>query len=344
MEYTDTRVREHSEHYYVRLSQAATVPELETLRGEFLGKTGIIAGLMAALKDMSPEEKRRLGPEYNYFKRSAQEAFDLKHQALMGASPQQGAGKSRPLDVTSYALRMPRGSLHPITLVTQRLEDIFISMGFDVVDGPEVEIDEINFEALNIPADHPARDMQDTFWLDIPRMLLRTHTSTVQVRSMRSQQPPLAVVSLGRAYRNEATDASHDFIFSQCEGLYIDKKVSMAHLIGVLRTYLQALFQKETLQVRIRPSYFPFVEPGIEVDMTCPFCASGCSVCKQSRWIELGGAGLVHPNVLRASGINPDEYSGFAWGFGLTRLCMLLYAIDDIRLLHSGRIDFLRQF
>ena len=186
--------------------------------------------------------------------------------------------------------------------------------------------------------------MQDTFWLDIPGMLLRTQTSTVQIHTMQQEQPPIAIITPGRVYRQEATDASHDFMFQQLEGLVIDKNISMSDLLGTLQTWLKMVFNKNDLSLRIRPGYFPFVEPGIEVDITCPFCSLGCSTCKKTGWIEMGGAGLIHPNVLRAGGIDPEIYSGFAFGFGTTRLAMLMYGINDIRLLHNNDKEFLKQF
>ena len=217
-------------------------------------------------------------------------------------------------------------------------------MGYEILDGPEVETDFYNFQALNIPADHPARDMQDTFWLTLPGFLMRTHTSSVEIHTMVNRKPPLAIVVPGRAYRNEATDASHDFMFMQLEGLFVDKNVSLAHLFATVQTFLQNLFEKKDLTIKVRPSYYPFVEPGVDIIMSCPFCPQGCSVCKRTRWIEIAGAGLTHPAVLEACKINPNEYSGFAFGFGLTRLVMLKYGITDIRLLHSNKIEFLKQF
>lgn len=216
-------------------------------------------------------------------------------------------------------------------------------MGFEIAHGPELEDEKYNFEALNIPSDHPARDIHDTFWTTLPHRLLRTHTTNVQAHYLEQKNFPIAMAVLGRCFRHEATDASHDYMFYQCEGLVIDKNISMAHLLGLLETYLKALFGKE-LATRLRPSYFPFVEPGVEVDITCPFCSNGCSTCKRTGWIELGGAGLVHPNVLRFHGIDPKKWSGCAWGFGLTRLAMLMYGIPDIRLLHESKISFLSLF
>lgn len=217
-------------------------------------------------------------------------------------------------------------------------------MGFEIIDGPELEEDFYNFEALNIPPDHPARDMQDTFWLTLPGRLMRTHTSSVEIHAMLKKKPPLAIVVPGRAYRNEATDASHDFQFMQLEGLLVDKNVSLSNLLATMKSFLQTFFERKDLTLRIRPGYFPFVEPGIEIDMSCPFCTQGCAVCKRTRWIEVAPAGLTHPAVLKACSIDPTEYSGFAFGMGLTRLVMLKYGITDIRLLHSNKVEFLQQF
>ena len=212
------------------------------------------------------------------------------------------------------------------------------------MDGPEIETDYYNFEALNIPQNHPARDMQDTFWIDVPGLVMRTHTSNVQVRTMELHNPPFAIIAHGRTFRNEATDASHDCMFRQLEGLVVSEDASIAQLIATMQLFLRSYFKKESIKVRCRPSYFPFVEPGIEIDMSCPFCSSGCSTCKHSTWIEVVGAGLVHPHVLKAGGIDAQKYAGFAFGFGLTRLVMIKYGIKDIRLLHNPQIEFLKQF
>ena len=247
------------------------------------------------------------------------------------------------MDLTIPAPPPGAGSLHPLSQIQAEIEDLFVSLGFTVLDGPEVESDEHNFDALNIPADHPARDMQDTFWLD-GGWLLRTHTSPVQVRGMRKFGPPLRMIAPGRVFRNEEVDASHEHTFYQLEGMMVDKDVSVANLLYFMKTLLSAIFKRE-VTVRLRPGYFPFVEPGFELDIQCLICGgSGCPVCKQSGWVELLPCGLVHPNVLRKSGIDPEEYSGFAFGLGLTRLVMMRYAIDDIRQLQGGDLRFLRQF
>jgi phenylalanyl-tRNA synthetase alpha chain len=247
-------------------------------------------------------------------------------------------------DPTLPAPKPRRGSLHPITRVTRELEDLFTSMGWHVLDGPEVELERYNFDALNIPSDHPARDTMDTFRCDPEgKLVLRTHTSPGQVRAMETLKPPFRAIVPGKVFRNETVDASHEHTFHQMEGLCVDKDVSVGHLIGTMKTLLRGIFGKD-IEVRLRPGYFPFVEPGFELDARCPFCTSGCSVCKQSTWIELLPCGMVHPNVLRAGGIDPEQWTGFAFGLGLSRLTMLRYGIDDVRLLLSGDLRFLEQF
>lgn len=326
------------------LQNAQTPEALELVRIHFLGRNGAIAQLIEKLKNLPLDEKRILGPLCNEFKRTAEATFEQKKQSFEQRSMQDELSRKATFDVTAYLPNSLRGTLHPLTLISQRIENIFVSMGFAVRRGPEVETEYHNFEALNIPKDHPAREMFDTLWLDIPGLLLRTHTSPVQVHAMLAGKLPLAIIAPGRCYRHEATDASHDFVFMQLEGLMIDRSISMSNLLATIKTMFEALFEKKSLQMRVRPSYFPFVEPGIETDVECPFCTNGCSVCKYTRWIEMGGAGLVHPNVLTSCGIDPTQYSGFAFGFGLTRLTMLMYGINDIRLLHSGKVEFLDQF
>ncbi len=326
------------------INQAQNLTTLETIRVDLLGRKGKLADLMVVLKDLSIEEKRTLGPLANQVKTELEELFQQKKNNLFNDSLRQEEEHYAGFDVTAYKTGHKKGSLHPYTQLTQKNIAIFTSLGFKISDGPEIETEFYNFEALNIPESHPARDMQDTFWIDVPGMLLRTHTSTVQIHTMQEGNLPIAVITPGRVYRQEATDASHDFMFQQLEGLVIDKNISMSHLLGTLKTWLHLIFNRNDLSLRIRPGYFPFVEPGIEVDVTCPFCTSGCSTCKKTGWIEMGGAGLIHPNVLKAGGINPEIYRGFAFGFGMTRLAMLIYGINDIRLLHSNDKEFLKQF
>ncbi len=326
------------------LKSSNSEASLEELRVKYLGRSGILADLMSQLKPLSLEEKRVIGPRLNKLKVTIQDLVNTHKATLEHNKIKLQLENDKDFDVTAYKAQKQSGSLHPYTYAIEKLEDIFITMGYEIVEGPEVEDEFHNFTALNIPHDHPARDMQDTFWLNLPNMLMRTHTSSVQIHTLKNRKPPFAIAALGRAYRNEATDASHDFMFMQTEILYINKTASLAELFGTIQCFLSALFDTDNLQIRTRPSYFPFTEPSIEVDMSCPFCIEGCSVCKQTCWIELGGAGLVHPNVLKAAEINPQEYSGFAFGFGLTRLVMLKYNINDIRLLNSNRLDFLKQF
>jgi phenylalanyl-tRNA synthetase alpha chain len=328
-----------------KLMQSNSIDLLEQLRLEFLGKKGILPELNEQLKAMTIEQKRTYGPLLQQLRADVELKLNDSIKRLTEANIAMMHSKEANFDITTSLERQNQGSIHPLTLVARELEDIFISMGFEIVQGREVEDDWYNFQALNIPHDHPARDAHDTFWLEnLPNRLLRTHTSTVQIHTMQQKRPPLAIFSYGRVFRNEATDASHDFMFMQGEPLLIDKNISMAHLLSCAQNFLQALFDKKDLKIRVRPSYFPFVEPGVEIDASCPFCKIGCSVCKRSGWIEISGAGLVHPNVLRACNIDPTIYSGFAMGFGLSRLAMLKYGISDTRLFHDQRLHILDQF
>lgn len=326
------------------LETSSSLEMLEAVRIEFLGRKGKIANIMPLLADLSLEDKRVVGPLMNELKANVEQLFEAKKQSFADALLAQKEEAFKNFDVTAYTKRQLEGSLHPYTHVHTIITDFFRSIGFQVADGHEAETEFYNFEALNIPANHPARDMQDTFWLNIPSMVMRTHTSNVQIHSMQKYNPPIALISIGRVYRNEATDASHDCMFQQFEGMFIDKNVSLANVIATMKLFLQTFLDDKNLKLRVRPGFFPFVEPGIEIDASCPFCTDGCSTCKHSRWIEMVGAGLIHPNVLKAGGIDPQEFRGFAFGFGLTRLVMLKYGISDIRLLHSSSVEFLKQF
>ncbi|MFH0898188.1 MAG: phenylalanine--tRNA ligase subunit alpha [bacterium] len=326
------------------LQTIKSIKNLDQLRTEYLGKNGAITSLLKELKNLSDDDKKIFGPQINQLKAQTHEAFDQAGQNLIEKQKQSLIAKQQHFDVTAYQPRALQGHLHPYSLFIHEIEDIFLSMGYQILDGPEVETDFYNFTALNIPKDHPARDMYDTLWTDKPDHLLRTHTSTVQIHAMQTLPLPLAAIVPGRTFRYEAVDASHDFQFMQCEGLYIDKHVNLSHLFATAQTFLKTLFKKDELDIRIRPGFFPFVEPGFEIDMRCPFCTDGCSTCKKTTWMEVFPAGLIHPNVLKAGGIDPNEYSGFAFGFGLSRLVMLKYGIRDIRLLLSGDVKFLEQF
>jgi phenylalanyl-tRNA synthetase alpha chain len=297
----------------------------------------------AALKSAPPEERKRIGVETNELKRTVDAELARKREELVLQAVERERAAAT-LDATIPGRRESRGSLHPITLVTRELEDLFTSMGYAVLDGPEVELGHYNFEALNIPADHPAREMHDTFWCDPgQRLLLRTHTSPVQVRALERFAPPFRAIAPGRCFRNETVDASHEHTFHQMEGLVVGQGISVGHLIGTMKTFLREVFRRD-LEVRLRPGYFPFVEPGFELDVRCPFCTEGCSVCKRTTWVELCPCGMVHPAVLRAGGVDPEVHTGFAFGLGLSRLVMLRFGIDDIRLLMGGDLRFLEQF
>lgn len=327
-----------------KTNAASNLKDLENIRLSFLGKKGSISLLLQNLKDLSIEEKKEFGPQIQQLRQEAEELITNRKNIIIIEQADKATHRLQNFDVTAYQPNASTGHLHPLTLFTHEIQNIFLSMGYEVWDGPEFESEFNNFSALNIPQDHPARDMYDTFWTNHPKHLLRTHTSPVQIRTMLNKKPPLAGIAPGRTYRHEAVDASHDFMFMQCEGLLIDKNVTVAHLFATAQIFLKTLFQKNSLDIRIRPGFFPFVEPGFEIDMRCVFCKSGCSVCKQSTWIEVFPGGLVHPHVLQACNIDPQEYSGFAFGFGLTRLVMLRYGINDIRLLYGGHLKFLEQF
>jgi len=313
--------------------------ELEELKVKYLGRNGELTKLLKNLKDIADEEKPKVGKLANEIKESLGSALN---RVADNFEDSVGGGEEFS-NLTLPGIQKGKGSLHPNTLMQNELEQIFTAMGFKVIEGPDLESEYFNFTALNIPEDHPARDTQDTFWLEDGN-LLKTHTSPMQVRAMRKYGAPLRAVFPGRCFRFEATDASHDSTFYQLEGLMIDKDISIANVIAVMKELLRAVFNKD-VKVRQRPGYFPFVEPGFELDINCLICeGEGCSVCKQSGWLELLPCGLVHPNVIKAGGLDPKEYSGFAFGLGLTRLVMMKYGIDDIRLLQGGDLRFLKQF
>jgi len=334
------------------LARIAAAPDADALRAlerEFLDKGGVVAGLLAAVPTLPPNERRAAGQAANALKNAVAAALEARRAALESARLDAELACDD-FDATLPGRAFATGGLHPITQAARRLEEIFASMGYHVLDGPEVELDWYNFEALNIPADHPARDMQDTFFVTTGapnerpgHLVLRTHTSPVQIRAMERLAPPFRAIAPGRVFRQETTDATHEHTFHQMEGLVVGEGIGVAHLIGTMKTFLREVFDQD-LDVRLRPGFFPFVEPGFELDARCPFCTSGCRVCKGSRWIELCPCGLVHPAVLRAGGIDPERFSGFAFGLGLSRLVMLRYGLDDIRHLMGGDLRFLEQF
>lgn len=318
---------------------------LRTWENTYLGRKGEFNTLLRGVKELSPEERKAVGATGNAIKHELIEAFET---AKAAASSTTSGAKTAAIDVTLPGVGAQAGHLHPITRIEHDIEDIFTAMGFSVADGPEVESEWYNFDALNFPPDHPARDMQDAFWLGETwgkqKYLPRTHTSSVQVRYMEMHKPPFQIIIPGRIFRNEATDASHEHTFHQFECLVVGEDVSVANFKSVAETFFTAFFQRETT-VRLRPSFFPFTEPSFEFDVNCLLCqAKGCPVCKGTGWLEIGGAGMVHQNVFEAAGYKRNQYQGFAWGFGLTRLAMMKYKITDIRLLMSGDLRFIRQF
>ena len=323
-------------------ASATSQEELEEIRVQALGRKGTLAQISKEFGKLPAEERARLGKVLNAVKRDLETEYEGKKRHFDEAELADRLAHEW-IDVTLPSHGLRPGSLHPITQLQGEIEDLFSSLGFAILDGPEVETEEHNFDALNIPPVHPARDMQDTFWLTDGH-LLRTHTSPVQVRGMRKYGPPLRMIAPGRAFRNEEVDASHEHTFYQLEGMMIDREVSVANLLYFMKTLLSGIFHRE-VTVRLRPGYFPFVEPGFELDIHCLICnGAGCPVCKHSGWVELLPCGLIHPNVLRLSHIDPDEWSGFAFGLGLTRLAMMRYGIDDIRQLQGGDLRFLNQF
>ncbi len=306
---------------------------LDQIYKKYLGKKGEISLVFRNLKDLSPENRIKVAREANDLKNIVEEKIRLKEKKLKN-SGQESQTKKGKIDVTFPGKKLAFGHIHPLIKVLREVTNIFGQMGFEVVDGPEVETEYYNFDALNIPKNHPARDMWDTFWLN-QNLLLRTHTSPMQIRYMESHKPPFRIIVPGRCYRYEATDSTHDFQFYQLEGLMLGEKINLAHLRGILKEFLRRYFRKKDAEIRFRPSYFPFVEPGVEVDMR---------LGPKEKWLEIAGAGMVHPQVLKNVKINPEEWQGFAFGIGLDRIAMLKYKINDIRLLYSGDLRFIKQF
>ena len=332
-------LREQAMQQLQTLSQPG---ELEDFRVKVMGKKGSLTGLLRGMGALPAEERPKMGQLVNQVRAELEEALEARAAAVRAAQ-QTARLKHETLDVTMPGRHGKKGGLHPLNIVLEDLIDIFQSMGFDVVDGPEVETEYYNFEALNLPADHPARDMQDTFFLS-NSLLLRSQTSAAQIRTMEDRQPPIRIICPGRVYRADEVDATHSPVFQQVEGLVVDKGITMCDLKGCLEQFAHEIYGPET-KVKFRPSFFPFTEPSVEVDVTCSECGGkGCRVCKGSGWIEILGAGMVHPNVLRGCGIDPEVYSGFAFGIGLDRLTTTRYKISDIRLLFENDQRFLEQF
>lgn len=325
------------------VSAADNAAGLDAVRVQYLGKKGELTGLLKGLGKLPAEDRPAAGAEINKAKESLQVLIADKKSAFDDAAINSQLA-AETIDVTLPGRNADIGALHPVTQVLRRMEDFFTSVGYDVVEGPEIEDDYHNFEALNLPEHHPARAMHDTFYFN-PELLLRTHTSPVQVRVMESSEPPIRIICPGRVYRVDPPDPSHLPMFHQLEGLVIDRNISFADLKGTVVEFLRVFFEKEDLEVRFRPSYFPFTEPSAEVDVQCVHCmGSGCRVCSQTGWLEVMGAGMVHPKVLEYAGIDSEEFTGFAFGMGPDRLAMLRYGVDDLRHYLENDLRFLEQF
>lgn len=325
------------------IAKSESSKELNDLRVKYLGKKGELTSILRGMGELSSEERPKMGALVNSAKQEVENEIQEKEKELAKKELQERLEKEE-IDITLPSQKIRRGSKHPLNRVIEEVEDLFVSMGYDVVSGPELETDEYCFERLNLPKGHPARDMQDSFYIT-PEYLLRTQTSAVQARTMMAneEKTPIRVIVPGKTFRRE-DDATHSHQFNQVEGLVVDKNISLADLKGTLEVFMKKMLGQNT-ELRFRPSYFPFTEPSYEVDVTCFKCGGkGCNLCKQTGWIELLGSGIVHPNVLKMNGYDPEEYSGFAFGVGLDRLAMFKYGITDIRLLYQNDVRFLKQF
>ncbi len=339
----DKRIQDLKNKAVLEITSCFDLKNLEEVKIKYLGRKGELTQILRSLADLSIEEKRVIGPQAQALRVELDELIKEKTKSLLNK-------KDFVFDVTRPGKKIKTGHLHPLTLVEKEIIDIFKSMSFSVIDGgPEVETEYYNFDALNIPKNHPAREMHDTFWIDgvdknNNKLLLRTHTSPMQIRYMETHKPPFQIIIPGRVFRYEATDASHEINFGQIECLMVGKDVNLSNFKYIVEEFFTRLFKKK-LTVRLRPSYFPFVEPGLEIDIQCVKCGGrGCNICKESGWLEVMGAGMVHPNVLRAGGYNPKEYQGFAFGVGPERIAMLKYNIPDIRMFYGGDLRFINQF
>ena len=328
------------------INSAEKQEELKEIFQKYLGKRGEITQILRSLKGLSEKEKKKIGNSANQLKEYLF-SFIKEKEISIKEKELERIEEGEYLDMTIPGKKIFRGHLHPITQIRRRVEEIFEKLGFSVTEGPEIEDEWYNFDALNIPKDHPARDRWDTFWLEDSgevKKLLRTHTSPVQARYMEKNNPPLKIIAPGRVFRYEATDASHEINFYHIEGLMVDKKVTLADFKGIMEKFFKLFFEKDT-KIRLRPSYFPFTEPSIEIDVKCLICkGKGCSICSQRGWIEMAGAGMVHPQVFESVKLNSKNWQGFAFGMGLDRLTMMKYKINDIRLFFNGDLRFLEQF
>jgi phenylalanyl-tRNA synthetase alpha chain len=338
----DERIRAILHDAGEELRRATTGQALEELRVRYLGKKGRLTELLRAIPSLPPAERPVVGREANQAKAEIEAALEARLAEVADAERRARLAADR-VDLSLPGRRVVPGSRHPLSLVLDEIVDVFVGLGFAVADGPEVESDYYNFEALNIPKDHPARDMQDTFYVS-DDVLLRTHTSPVQIRTMLRQKPPVRIICPGRVYRRDALDMTHSPVFHQVEGLAVDRGITMADLRGTLELFARELFGADS-RIRFRPSFFPFTEPSAEVDVLCFACrGAGCRLCKGSGWLEILGSGMVHPQVLRTVGYDPEEVTGWAFGMGVERIAMLRYGIDDIRLFYENDLRFLAQF
>ncbi len=325
-----------------KVSKAQKVPELLNLKSTFLGKKSELSQLMTKLRELSPEERPAFGKAINDAKKALDKLITEKQAALKSAEITR-QNKDVSIDLTMPGRRFNKGSLHPLTLVWREIEDAFLSLGFEIAEGADIEDEFHNFDALNTPQDHPSRNLADTFYVE-NNLLLRTHTSPVQIRTMEKFEPPIRIIAPGRAYRNDKIDATHSPVFHQVEALYVDENVTFADLKDTLNQFVVKMFGPGT-KSRIRPHFFPFTEPSAEIDISCIGCGgSGCRICKDSGWIEMGGAGMVDPNVFEKTGIDSEKYTGFAFGLGIDRIAMLKYKIRDIRVLYENDLRVLKQF
>lgn len=329
-----------------RVAAATSLDDLHVIEAELLGKKGALTALKKQMGGLDPDQRRAAGAALNEARATIESVIEARRIELEAAARSRMIAAER-LDLTELTDTIERGTVHLVTQTWDRLVDVFVGMGFTVAEGPEVETDWYNFEALNIPAAHPARGMWDTLYVDLgdpETVLLRTHTSPVQIRVMTDGEPPIYAVMPGRVYRRDTADASHMPVFHQIEGLVVDRGISFADLAGTLEAFTSAYFGG-SIHSRLRPSYFPFTEPSAEYDINCVFCEGrGCRTCQHTGWLELGGCGMVHPNVLRNVGLDPEEWSGFAFGFGLDRLALMRHGVDDIREMYTGDVRFLEQF
>lgn len=339
----DDKLKQIREQFFSDANAVTTPEALTALRDKYLGrKSGLITTERKRIGAIPPDQRAEFGAQVNQISNEI-EARISELTANLAAAAERAALEREKIDVTLPGTHLQRGHLHPITLLRQRIEDVFVSMGYTVEDGPEIETGFYNFDALNIPAGHPARDSADTFYVS-GDLALRSQTSTIQIHAMQRRKPPLRIIAPGRVFRRDTPDPTHNPMFFQLEGLTVDRNITMADLKGTLEQFVRAMFGADIV-TRFRPSYFPFTEPSAEVDFRCYICAGqGCRICKGSGWIELGGSGMVHPNVLQAVGIDSEAYSGFAFGLGIDRMAARMYDIDDIRLLYENDVRFLEQF